>query len=73
MVKLLIQRHHASNTLEKRRVPYAMQSTSVLLKNNCSKAYTFPVGYRPVIVKRALIGSKCGGKLSTIFKLKSAS
>ena len=31
------------------------------------------MGYRPVIVKSALIGSNGGLKLSTIFKLKSAS
>ena len=31
------------------------------------------VGHRPVIVKRALIGSKGGWELSTIFMLKSVS
>ena len=29
------------------------------------------LGHKPVIVKRALIGSKCGWILSTLFMMKS--
>ena len=39
----------------------------------CCKTRKLSLCHRPVIVKRALIGSKGGWKLSTVFKLKSVS
>ena len=49
----------------------------MIIKDICAEKISTKItlrssGHRPVIVKRALIGSKGGWKLSTIFKLKSA-